>query len=934
MIRRAAGLRAALALAAVASAALSLFGPAVAAAVPAQRAADPAVESYGACLRGQKSGDLLVLIDESRSLRATDPQNARVNAATYLLNQMSVLAGRAHIDLNVAVAGFADTYEVRRDWTPLTAQTVLGLSGDVAAFADRNDGISTDYWMALNGARTTLQNRPPTSTGASRCSAVAWFTDGMLDIEARADDAFGTRKPYSGDLRITTPEAAQQATAAAEKGICEPGLLADQLRTSGVAMFAVGLAPKDQPPPDFRLLTSIATGASNAQGPCGKQVRPQPGTFHLASDLDDLYFALDDIIEPDLTPATGICPAGDVESCGDQHEFVLDDSIEAVHILGGSVDTPGITAQLVGPTGQAVPLTPKAVGRTTRGDQGGVGLSWTWQSDRTVTVDMDRGAGTARWAGVWDLVFVDPSAAAPVGASRSNIHIYGDLTPSWTNQTDQPLNSGSVVPGVKIGLTRTDGTPVDPQSLRGSVSVSASVVGRDGTQAVVATALDKRTLGDPVDLDLRAIPPGPATLRLTLNLTTAPAVRSKDGVTVGGTVLVPREVDLPLKIETPVGLPRLGGLVDFGTADGVTEVAGSLAVTGPGCVWVGGPAVSTTAPAGVSVAVTADAATSGQACLPLKEGENGVLALHLRTDQLGNGTARGTIPVSISPPGEVDKAQVVAVAYTADLRKPFKTTNFVLALLAALLLGPGIPIGLLYLLKWLTARIPNRGLYARRIPVAVENGRLLRDGEPFELRGSDFVTMLSLGRNGARRIDADGVPLVARTGWSPFGSGRVVVEMPGYVAASSEDPQPHGDRAAAHLPLAVHNKWVVLHDPHGPRDRAEVLVLLGAEASPIQRDDLAERIAAEVPGVLPRLRQAAAASGRTGPPSAPGLPEQSWPVYAESGYGPGGQAESEQPTVTRPESSGSGGYGPSGYGPGPAPGPGGGPPRSPFDFTT
>ncbi|OOK63759.1 hypothetical protein BZL30_9389 [Mycobacterium kansasii] len=34
------------------------------------------------------------------------------------------------------------------------------------------------------------------------------------------------------------------------------------------------------------------------------------------------------------------------------------------------------------------------------------------------------------------------------------------------------------------------------------------------------------------------------------------------------------------------------------------------------------------------------------------------------------------------------------------------------------------------------------------------------------------------------------------------------------------------------LPLAVHNKWVVLHDPGGPPNAAEVLLLVAGEPTP------------------------------------------------------------------------------------------------------
>ena len=430
-------------------------------------------------------------------------------------------------------------------------------------------------------------------------------------------------------------------------------------------------------------------------------------------------------------------------------------------------------------------------------------------------------------------------------------------------------------------------------------------------------------------------------------------------------------------METPVGYPILGPRVDFGLADGSTELTAALPVRGPGCVWVGAPASSAIAPEGVSVAVTTDSATAAPSCLRVEEGSQASLPLRLRIDRTANGTASGTIPISVAPLDGLDKSRTVDVPYTADLHKPFQTTNFLLVLITALLLGPGIPLGLLYLAKWLTARIPDRGLYAKRIPVTVEHGRVLRDGASFGLTSSDFVQLLPIGRGGARRLEAAGVGLRTRTGWSPLGRGVVMVEAPGYAAASSSDRKTHGKRLAAHLPLAVHNTWVLLHDPTGPADRAEVLVLMGADASELQRDDLAADVAAEVPSMLPSLRAEATRlggdrSGTSSPPSPsdpswpqswpeqswsqqswsqqPGSqqsgspqswPEQSWPPPADATRGPGGgttsgwdadsgpgpASEGDSPTVRSRPSPASDERGDSRYGPA------SGPPPSPFDFT-
>ncbi|HEY0807892.1 MAG TPA: hypothetical protein VGD84_22695, partial [Pseudonocardiaceae bacterium] len=89
-----------------------LIGAMVGWAVPAAHA-EPVgggAKRFGACLASQKAGDLLLLFDESSSLQDTDPQAARVQAARYLLQTLGKYAGRVGANLEVASAGFSDTF--------------------------------------------------------------------------------------------------------------------------------------------------------------------------------------------------------------------------------------------------------------------------------------------------------------------------------------------------------------------------------------------------------------------------------------------------------------------------------------------------------------------------------------------------------------------------------------------------------------------------------------------------------------------------------------------------------------------------------------------------------------------------------------------------------------------------------------------------------
>src|SRR6202022_4980584 len=78
------------------------------------------VDRYGGCLAAQKTGDLLILFDESSSLQETDPKAARGQAAQYLVRTLGRYVDRLGAKLDVAIAGFAETYSPEHNWTPPT----------------------------------------------------------------------------------------------------------------------------------------------------------------------------------------------------------------------------------------------------------------------------------------------------------------------------------------------------------------------------------------------------------------------------------------------------------------------------------------------------------------------------------------------------------------------------------------------------------------------------------------------------------------------------------------------------------------------------------------------------------------------------------------------------------------------------------------------
>lgn len=840
--------------------ALPLLGvPSSAVAQPPAGGAPTAARDYGACLTAQGTGDLLVLLDTSGSLTETDPTAARVTAAKYLLSSLQGITERSGVDLQVAVAGFDSGYTEAAPFQPLTATSLPALTGVVDSFSGLVEGQETDYWTALEQTRRVLADRQGTQ-GAQRCQAVAWFSDGVFDIVLTDPPSI---KPYAEGL-LASEDAVLAAEQAAIASLCAAGGPADQLRGAGIATFGIGLTSDGTDEAAFGLIRGIATGEQT----CGTRTDPSPGEFHTAADIDGLLAAFDEILPgpPPLQREEPLCPGA--LPCDERHTFVLDSSIEAVHVLG-QVDVADAEASVVLPSGEVLPLADRAGGSV---DRGGVTITWTWPSRRSIVIDIVDRAESAGWTGVWSVVFLDPRATAPGGTSRTSIRIFSDLLPAWT---DRPpvLRGGQRVP-VTLGLVDGDAAAVDPASILGDLAVSAVFTDPVGRETALTPGVDKTRLADPLTLDLTGVGVGQATLRLTLDLTTA-AAQLPDGTLVPGTRLGTQTVDLPLQIEPPLNYPTVGPLVDFGAVEG-TEGTASLAVTGPGCVQIasGSPEVTAPAEAGQVRVTGPDAAESCPA-------PGGALELRLTVDRAATGGVTGTLPVTLVPEGGGEPIEA-RVAFSADLQRPLNPGVTLITLLVALLLGPGIPFGLLYLTKWLTARVPERPpLKAARVPVTVSGNRVaLPDGSDFDVRdGREWAYLDRIGR----RVLVHGVELRTRTGWSPFGPASVRAEARGtYVAASSQIPA-SDRRMRAVLPLAVHRGWVVLHDPAGPPDRAEVLLLVAADQPGSGQQAAVADVRRQLPGVLRELRGAASRRGPGGgapPPPPPEVPPQPQPQPA------------------------------------------------------
>jgi hypothetical protein len=822
-----------------------------------------AVQELGACLAASRQGDLLLLVDQSGSLQQTDPGAVRVRAAGYLLGQLLRATGRAGAQLDVAVSGFDAAYAPVVNWQRLTDASLPGLTKDLQQFASRNDGLDTDYVNAMAGARDQLRQK---ANSGPRCQAILWFTDGQFDVAPRTSQTsrarYGTTKSYAPDIQLTDEAGAAAAELAGRTTLCRAGGVADQLRASHVLTLAIGLGTAKG---DFGFMRSIATGNDPTAGPCGRATEATVGDFRLASNVDDLLFALDAVADPAQAPTTTESQICQRTACDSQaHSFVLDLSVRNVHVLAGA-DRPGIRVVL---------KPPGAVGGATFSYNGGavvpalkVGqqqVTVRWLTDRTLDLSLSR-QSEAQWTGQWSVVFVDPAGASKGARARTQIRITGDLVPALAKRASPQLRSGGPASMQLRLVSEVTGATVDSAQVLGQGTVSAELLPAGGRTLPIAQDVAVRDLGKPVGFDLTAVTPGAATLRLTLRLRTANVPAAGARPVVAGTQLADRLVSVPVTVLPPLHYPTTASRVDFGRAEGVTPAHTVLKATGPGCVWVDGTVVQAS-PDGVgNVTVTAGNNTQAT-CVKLSAGQTRDIPLQLDVAKPGTGTVAGTITAHLAPLDAGNRVLTTPVSFLGDLVKPVDSSVRMAVFLLALLLGLGLPVAFLYLAKWWTARIPGQALLAGCIPVQLVNGVVLRDGTAFTVSHND-LSSVPIDRRGTRSLTVpNGLRLQTRSGMNPSSTAFTRVLAEGDAVVTS---QGNGE-----LPLAIHNTWVArLTDLAG--GRGQVTVLLSANVGPEVYARVIDEVARNLPEGVERLRKAAEAKGIL-PETPPADPGTSW----------------------------------------------------------
>lgn len=170
---------------------LGLLSPGVV--VPAQAAgtSDPvsslgqrAFEDLRRCVNTEGVLNVYYLIDESLSLRSTDPNDQRAAILSNSLRQLERIShiGNRSAQVNYAVGFFARSFTAWQNWTPVSASRIDSEAQSLASQVRTRDGGNATNWLAgLQGARNQLSAQHQRVGG---CQALIWLTDGEIDLDS------------------------------------------------------------------------------------------------------------------------------------------------------------------------------------------------------------------------------------------------------------------------------------------------------------------------------------------------------------------------------------------------------------------------------------------------------------------------------------------------------------------------------------------------------------------------------------------------------------------------------------------------------------------------------------------------------------------------------------------------------------------------------
>jgi hypothetical protein len=647
-----------------------------------------AFADLGRCLQSQgkeKVLDVFYLIDESGSLKGTDSENKRADILSSSLLQLASF--RKDVTVNYSVAFFAHQYGVWKSWTTVNPGGIVPEAGRLAdEVRKRNQGQLTNWLIGINGAIEELNAQHERTNG---CSTLIWLTDGGIELET------------------------VDKTIDAIDQLCTSRF--DVLRKNNVTVLGIllknddylnSISAEDKKQNLLRMayMQPMVEGTGRLYDDsvqnCGTYPVPKnyrQGALFVAQDPKDLAFEF-----LKLPPQIEGCKESP-SIRGDLSDFKIENGISDFQIV-----TTAPNWRLTDPTGKSLTATSKEIRvfQTAGASQIKVGTSqsgvgkWNFAGDEDSVLYLCAGLDIVIDSGN-DLIAGRPgSLSGKVILQRNGL----------------PANLGVYAPK----------HPITVQQIAGDGSSSAPV---EATQSAPSSfRLDNFTpTAGQSELEIR----------VTLYLTT------KDGFE-----LAPVSVSQKLEVRLPENYPSLkSNPIELSTlksgteaAVGSAEFSGPVGADGKFCIQENGPIKvlrdSVDRSSGYQMKLSG---LDASGCSPIRDGETNKVGIEITNPETADADeVLLEIPITYYSDAEPDKNFTIGARILFESEVPGTPGPWIILLT---ILGMALPLGLIYLMSWLTTKIAfGRQVQRASYPVMVtpSDRYTARDGGAVAIDGQDF----------------------------------------------------------------------------------------------------------------------------------------------------------------------------------------------------
>jgi len=783
-----------------------------------------AFSEIAGCISGADNLLVSIVVDESLSLRSTDPAALRVQGITTAIDSLEQLAASVGewTNVEVSLSTFARSFETLRGWQRLDAQTAQEFRSTAArALPARDAGDATDYRQALLGAKRALDNRQREVDDPNACKLLLWFTDGALDVDAETDTA--------------------------RQELCQVGGIVDAVRDDGIAVVALALFTPGAgvTAPQREELRAVAEGRG-AGTTCGKTPIPSDsatGVYLPADDpaaLQRLFAGAGALVAGGTELGTVNCPG---TSCkGGTFRLDIDQGVAGARVLVQS-GTPRVS--IASPSGQRLDLDS---GETQRVD--GAEVSYLVR-DQLATINISfspYAKSRSRWV-------IRPAA-------RSELSVY------WFWGAALALETSEVKAGARnevVVRVLDQGNSPLPTSLYRGAEATMRVGDRDMKARLTPDGLIRGQL--PVGIDNL-----PANLPVSASL----KVRSIPGNVALGPVTLSERVPVTLPPSYPSVAPQE---LDFGHLEGIGTTTAELQLTGSR---LGPTAVCFT---GSTMTVPGqqaqqDLVRAPSECVDLGEAESKTLTLELTPATTADGLADGEVTLRMTAADGSEDLELSVPAKLEMARHVDEGTRW--ALIAALLgLALLMPAVLLVGSNLLLARFSMTSLSrtaSKPVRVTPSGLRPLSGSELLEPEDFENASFSGVQKGGRMAVDGTGITLKARRIFSLKEPEGVATGPAGQLLVSSY--MPYRGKVPGEAPVAlseVDATFVVL-DPAFAASEEAAGTLIMAVPGGVDRQGIRHRSSkmSSTPDwrkILAELSQAKGSNGTTPPSSDPRQPE-------------------------------------------------------------